>query len=442
MVREYIARDPRTGLPLNVAKSKRVEKKIHNEVGPWVSISDADVLPLALGQTSEVQTRYLDQNHTHGRAAGVRALGRFSGSRVHEAHKALIIAFEQDESTIKVAALNVLPEIAVRKSDELFDWLSVLLDDDDAQVRMAASQCLALTAPVFPSAVETILANELRSSSKPRQTAAWRGLKSLCETWPEVVVHHIYTLLFEDDPALRRKAAGLLKSVVARGGPSVWDLISWSLNDTDVEVRRISARTLPSLAKRESRIATVFAERAMVDSDSKVRLSGIKALQSIDTDHGRARELVVKGTSSKDIQVRKACVDLLPRLFGEDVLRTMAIDLLKTETDSSIIASLKEMIFDASIEGTEAQKNAQLAPAPAVPAIDREIAEANGKQVGFEPLRPDPTPSEPKDADSQETPTPSPQPAAGAYRAVSQDEMMGYDDEFEDEEPETDDEYF
>jgi hypothetical protein len=264
----------------------------------------------------------------------------------------------------------------------------------------------------------------------------------LCETWPEVVVHHIDTLLLEDDPALRRKAAGLLKSVVARGGPSVWDLISWSLNDTDVEVRRISARTLPSLAKRESRIATVFAERAMVDSDSKVRLSGIKALQSIDTDHGRARELVVKGTSSKDIQVRKACVDLLPRLFGEDVLRTMAIDLLKTETDSSIIASLKEMIFDASIEGTEAQKNAQLAPAPAVPAIDREIAEAHGKQVGFEPLRPDPTPSEPKDADSQETPTPSPQPAAGAYRAVSQDEMMGYDDEFEDEEPETDDEYF
>ena len=286
MVREYIARDPRTGLPLNVAKSKRVEKKIHNEVGPWVSISDADVLPLALGQTSEVQTRYLDQNHTHGRAAGVRALGRFSGSRVHEAHKALLIAFEQDESSIKVAALNVLPEIAVRKSDELFDWLSVLLDDDDAQVRMAASQCLALTAPVFPSAVETILANELRSSSKPRQTAAWRGLKSLCETWPEVVVHHIDTLLLEDDPALRRKAAGLLKSVVARGGPSVWDLISWSLNDNDVEVRRISARTLPSLAKRESRIATVFAERAMVDSDSKVRLSGIKALQSIDTDHG------------------------------------------------------------------------------------------------------------------------------------------------------------
>ena len=120
----------------------------------------------------------------------------------------------------------------------------------------------------------------------------------------------------------------------------------------------------------------------------------------------------------------------------------MAIDLLKTETDPSISASLKEMIFDASIEGTEAQKNAQLAPAPAVPAIDREIAEAHGKQVGFEPLRPDSTPSEPKDAAPKETPTTPPQPAAGTYRAVSQDEMMGYDDEFEDEEPETDDEYF
>lgn len=442
MVREYIARDPRTGLPLNVAKSKRVEKKIHSEIGPWVSIADAEVLPLALGELTEVQTRYLDQNYTHGRVSGVRALGRFSGSSVHAAHQALLLAFEEDDSKIKVAALEVLPEIAVRKSEELFDWLSVLLDDDDAEVRMAASNCLALTAPIFPSAVETILANELRSSHKLRQTAAWRGLKSLCETWPEVVVHHIDALLLEEDPVFRRKAAGLLRSVVARGGPSVWDLISWSLNDNDAEVRRISARTLPSLAKRESRIATVFAERAMVDSDPKVRLSGIKALQSIDTDHGRARELVVKGTSSKDVQVRKACVDLLPRLFGEDVLRTMAIDLLKTEQDASIIVSLKEMIFDASIEGTEAQKNAQLAPAPAVPAIDREIAEAHGKQVGFQPIRPEGTPPENTASNPESPPVSETQPAAGAYRAVSQDEMMGYDDEFEDEEPETDDEYF
>ncbi|MDA7846207.1 hypothetical protein N9A87_04075, partial [Euryarchaeota archaeon] len=169
----------------------------------------------------------------------------------------------------------------------------------------------------------------------------------------------------------------------------------------------------------------------------------IKALQSIDTDHGRARELVVKGARSKDIQVRKACVELLPRLFGDDVLRTMAIDLLKTETDAKIIASLNELMFDVSMDGTEAQKNAQLAPTPAVPAIDREVAESQGKQVGLQPIRPSGQPDGEQAPKSAEGAQPSEAPVEpGAYRAVSQDEMMGYTDEFEDEEPETDDEYF
>jgi hypothetical protein len=442
LTREYIARDPRTGLPLSVAKTTRVDKTIVSQTGPWVSIPDGSILPLARGEIDQVESRYLDRNHTHGRAAGVRALGRFKGRSIHDAHSALMLAFESDQVDVRVAALDVLPEIAVRKSDELFDWLSVLLDDNSAEVRTAASQCLTLTAPVFPSAVETILGNELRSSQPERFAAAWAGLHALGETWPEVVVNHVDTLLLEEDPKLRRKAAGLLRRVIQRGGSPVWDLISWSLNDIDVEVRRIAARTLPSLAKRESRIATVFAERAMVDLDAKVRLSGIKALQSVDTDHGRARELVVKGSSSKDLQIRKACVDLLPRLFGEEVLRTMAMDLLKTETDASIIASLKEMVFDASIEGTEAQKNAQLAPAPAVPAIDREIAEAHGVQIGLDPMRPDAEAVEKAAKEKAAAEATAAQQAPGAYRAVSQDEMMGYDEEFVDEEPETDDEYF
>ena len=114
MVREYIARDPRTGLPLNVGRSKKADKKIVNEIGPWVSIPDADVLPLALGEIDAVQSRYLDNTHTHHQAAGVRALGRFSGRLIHEAHAALMLAFEQDDADVRVAALDVLPEIAVR----------------------------------------------------------------------------------------------------------------------------------------------------------------------------------------------------------------------------------------------------------------------------------------------------------------------------------------
>jgi hypothetical protein len=121
----------------------------------------------------------------------------------------------------------------------------------------------------------------------------------------------------------------------------------------------------------------------------------------------------------------------------------MAIDLLKTETDAKIIASLKEMMFDASIDGTEAQKNAQLAPAAPVPAIDREIAEAHGKMVGLEPVRPGgPAPEDASSKPDGVSQPAEPQAAAGSYRAVSQDEMMGYTDEFEDEDPDDDDEYF
>ena len=41
--REYIARDPRTGLPIAVAKQRKSKKKVKAETGPWVALSDEDV---------------------------------------------------------------------------------------------------------------------------------------------------------------------------------------------------------------------------------------------------------------------------------------------------------------------------------------------------------------------------------------------------------------
>ena len=448
--REYVARDPRTGLPIAVAKRQKTAKKVKVETGPWSSLTDEEVLGLARGELSTASVRWMDKTVHLGRTDAIKALGRFHGMRVHQAHSLLLSGLESDDPEIRSASLEVLPEVAVLKSDELFDWLSVLLDDEDLNVRKAASQCLAITSPVFPSGVASILANELRSSIRHRSDAAWKGLSGLCETWPEVVVDHVDSLLLEEDMQLRKKATGLLRKIIKKGDSAVWDLISWSLNDTEVEVRRAAAKNLPTLARRESRIATLFAERALVDSDSEVRLSAIKAVQVLDTDHGRARELVVRGTTSKDLKVRSACVELLPRLFGEEVLRTMAEELLNTETDTKIIASLKEMVFDASLDGTEAQKNAQLAPAAPVPALDREVAESQGKRVGLEPLRSTDDASQSQAAPklpgaviSQNAETGPESPVKEpVYRAVSQDEMMGYEDDFEDEDPDDDADYF
>jgi len=448
--REYIARDPRTGLPIAVAKRRKSAKKIKVEKGPWVALSDEEVFSLLKGEISTASVRWKDKNVNLDRTYAIRALGRFHGVRVHQAHSLLLEGLESDEVAERVASLEVLPEVAVLKSDELFDWLSVLLDDNDVNVRKAASRCLTLTSPIFPSGVSTILANELRSPVRNRSDAAWAGLSGLCETWPEVVVDHVDSLLLEEDMQLRKKATALLKRIIKKGDSAVWDLISWSLNDAEVEVRRVAAKNLPALARRESRIATMFAERALVDSDSEVRLSAIKAVQVLDTDHGRARELVVRGTTSKDLKVRTACIDLLPRLFGDEVLRSMAEELLVKETNEKIIASLKEMVFDASLDGTEAQKNAQLAPSAPVPALDREVAEAQGRRVGLEPMRS----TETEQSSAEKAPsaegapnipaetTPTEPVTAPVYRAVSQDELMGYDDDFEDEDADDDDDYF
>jgi hypothetical protein len=74
--------------------------------------------------------------------------------------------------------------------------------------------------------------------------------------------------------------------------------------------------------------------------------------------------------------------------MGDDILRNHCNALLREETDPTIRNELKQMTFDAQIEGTEDQKNAFLAPAPKVPEIDREIAESQGKTVGLEELPP------------------------------------------------------
>ena len=64
------------------------------------------------------------------------------------------------------------------------------------------------------------------------------------------------------------------------------------------------------------------------------------------------------------------------------------VEELREEKDEKIRKELQEMAFDAQIEGTEAQKNSFLAPAPKVPKIDVEIAESQGKTVGLEELPP------------------------------------------------------
>ena len=173
---------------------------------------------------------------------------------------------------------------------------------------------------------------------------------------------------------LRQRAAKLIQRILNKSFAAAWDLVSWCLNDDDAQVRLSAAKTLPTLARHDNRIATLFAERTLTDANPEVRLAGIKAMTSLNRDSGRVKDLIIQGARSSDIRIRRASIELLPRILGEDQLRILATDLLQNEKDTKLIASLSEMRYDAALEGSEEEKNAALSPALPIPELDRELS--------------------------------------------------------------------
>ena len=446
MARKYIARDPRTGKPIEVASSTHNDIAYEPVKGKWSALIPADIMSLAEGSLESRTVRWKETTYTLTRRHGVRALSSVPKSMIVPAHGLLLRALEDDEPDVRMAALEVLPEFAVRRSDELFDWLSVLLDDDHPGVQRAASEALARAAPTFPSGVRSSLANELRSNHAQRRKTAWKGLDGLAKTWPDVVAEHLDSLFLEEDVELRRKSAKMLNTIVSRKTSVVWDLVSWALSDDDVQVRRTVAKSLPRLAKQDVRMGTVFAERAIVDADADVRLSAIKTIEKLNRGHGRARDLILAGARSDDVRVRRSCIVMLPKLMNEDDLRILVDDLLKTEQDPGLVQTLLQFRFDAMLEGTEEEKNAALSPALPVPEIDREVLLAQGKPVGMATTlghphhiggNEEPQPVEP-DQGVQAAPPPR---TLVEERRPTQDELMGYHDDDDDDWPENDELY-
>jgi len=445
MAKKYIARDPRTGKPITMERASHHDVDYEPLKGHWSALIPADVMSLAEGSLGSRDVRWKGVDYTLTRKDGVRALSQVPKGMILPAHKLLLQALEDENPDIRIAALEVLPEFAVRRSDELFDWLSVLLDDDVPSVRKAASEALARAAPTFPSGVQSSLANELRSSDAQRRNTAWKGLEALTKTWPDVVADHVDSLFLEPKVEIRRKAAKMLNTIVARKTSAVWDLVSWALSDEDVQVRRTVAKALPRLAQQDVRMGTVFAERAIVDEDADVRLAAIRTIEKLNRGHGRARDLIIAGARSSDIRVRRSCIAMLPKLMDEEELRVLVDDLLKTEVDEKLVQTLMGYRHDAMLEGTEAEKNAALSPALPIPELDREVLTAQGKDIGMAPSRPvHPAQALPEDILPAGEPSQAldrPTPPRTVERRPTQDELMGYHDDDDDDDWDFDEPY-
>ena len=103
MTREYIARDPRTGKPLNVGKSKSKKQYIEAQEGPWLAIKDPDIVRLANGEISQYDVSWRSKNYELTREDGIIGLTRIKGLRAVEAHASLLMALEDDSPSIRVS---------------------------------------------------------------------------------------------------------------------------------------------------------------------------------------------------------------------------------------------------------------------------------------------------------------------------------------------------
>lgn len=367
-MREYIARDPKTGKPLHTGRRRRksVDLAYKPGEGSWDAIPLDRIIPLARGDIEVHPVIWRDKERLMRRPDAVRALPRIRGRLQQEAHNALEAALGSIDSRLRIAGLASLPYCALQQSETLFEHLHELLEDVDTDVQKAAQKCLVITAPVFPSVTEETMRRELRFDEKQRRNSAFEALKQVASTWPEVAELHIDELIREEEGELRGMAAALLPRLAKHKSATLWDLIGWCLQDEAVVVRRHAARALVPLADHAPKVTQIALEIAFFDDDEKVRNSALKASKKLDPNSFRMQRLIVDGTRHSDRNIRLSCIKMLSIIMVDAEVRIQATELLQQETDPQIRSLLEELMIDESLEGTESEKNAFLAPAEKV----------------------------------------------------------------------------
>ena len=346
---------------------------------------------------------------------GVRALPRIRGKEHLDAHAALEGALGSIDPRLRIAGLASLPYCALLHTDNLFEHLHELLEDIDRDVQAAAQSCLVTVSPVFPSVTEETMRRELRLEDRQRRSSAFDALKQIADSWPEVAELHIDELIREEEGDLRGLAAALLPRLAKHKSATLWDLIGWCLQDEAVVVRRHAARALLPLAEHAPKITQIALEIAFFDDDEAVRNSALKASKKLDPNSFRMQRLITDGTRHSDRNIRLSCIKMLPVIMVDAEVRIQATELLEQETDKEIRKLLEEMMVDDSLEGTEAQKNAYLAPAEKVEMDEGSMA-----------IPPNPVELQPKEEKKSKDTSRIPDP----IRRPSQDEIF-YGDEFD-----------
>ena len=388
---KYVARHPKTGKPIFSETEVEVETSLKPPTAKWdgleLSIFELkdlyeSILPLAIGEINEVEINHLDEQGKKillDRIDGIKALPRLDSSYNEKLYDALILGLNDPSEKFRIASLQILHICACRKPDGLWDILAELLDDDNSEVRKTAIKSLIASVPIFPSGCEVLLHIELRHEYKYRRDGAWKALNELMKKWPSAAMNHLDILSREDDVDLRRRSANMLSSAANRKSAVAWDLISWALQDKDDKVRDNASKAIRTVTHHEPRQALIFAERALFDKFKPVRKRAVEALQKLG-GNSRVTALIVRGCRHSDLDIRKNCIKMLPRLMSEDELRDLSFELLRKENNNELKKKLEEYSKDDQLEGTESQKNKYLAPAEPIDPLEKEINDAKIKE--------------------------------------------------------------
>ena len=96
----------------------------------------------------------------------------------------------------------------------------------------------------------------------------------------------------------------------------------------------------------------------------------IKALKKLDIQSPRVVQMILRGASDKDIEMRRACIGQMSIILSGQELREAAGELMKKEIDPVLKRRLKSLALDPDFEGSEEEKNRKLAPAEYVQKED------------------------------------------------------------------------
>ena len=374
VARRYIARDPRTGKKIGGRRKAKAAGKgiaaLAPSPGPWQSMPLSDIISVATGKVSKVEVQSDRGTWNLGRIDAIKALCRVLEKDAEIAYETLVDALEDDFPDVRIAGLKVMPSFSLRRQGILLHCLSDRLHDDEPAVREEARECLKKVAPMFPSGCEEILRKELRDSRKEHRDNAFDALRLAAREWPEVGCLHVDELIREDEDDLRIRGSSILRNIASKGGAEAWDLISWSLQDQEVKVRRNAARTLTLLADVEPRIAAILVESSIGEDDSAIRGSVIRALKKLDMQSPKVVQMIIRGAGDESLEMRKACISQLAVIMTGQELREAAGELLRKEKDPSLKRRLRALSLDPDFEGSEEEKNKKLAPVDYVPPED------------------------------------------------------------------------